>query len=130
MADEASESERRLDRLEHRVEKNEAIAKQDKETRRAEMTAMKSELAESLARNEAANKDALARNEAANREAISGLESKVEAQGRDTQEKFVEMHKTIANLHSTVMFTGFGIIASVGVAVTLLGLFLRSGGGG
>ena len=128
MTDEASESERRIDRLEHRVEKHEAIAKQDKETRRAEMAAMKSDLAESLARNEAANKDALARNEAANREAISGLERKVDGHGKDTHEKFADMHKTIADLHKTVMIASFAVIGTtvgvVGAATAILGFLL------
>ena len=114
-----NENCRRIDKMEGDFEKSEIRREKDRQIQEEQMTAMRSNLAESLARNEAANQAANAR-----------LESKVEAQGKDAQEKFVDLHKTVANLHSTIMFATFGIIASVGVAAALLGLFLRSSGGG
>ena len=121
MTDEANEQERRLGRLEHRVEKNEAIANEDKETRRAEMTAMKSDLAESLARNEAA----AARAEAANKDGLARLEAVVSADRVAAERRDKDLHKFI----SVMFFGATGIIVgSVGVAAGLLGLFLGSGG--
>ena len=132
MTDETNEQERRLDRLEHRVEKNEAIANEDKETRRAEMTAMKSDLAESLARNEAATKEAAARAEAASKDAAT----RAEAASKDGLARFeavvaadrVAAERRDKDLHKFISVMFFGatglIIASVGVATAILGFLL------
>ena len=70
MEGESNEWQRRIDELRKQIAVLKAVAEADKETRRAEMSAMKSDLAEGLSRVEAAS----ARNEAAHERLRTDME--------------------------------------------------------
>lgn len=103
MEDNPNETQRQIDGLQHQVNNIKETAQADKETRRAEMGAMRSDLAESLARSETANKEGLAKN----REAIESLRVDMTRRG---QEMGKEMTRTI--------------ILTVGVGFTILGVLI------
>ena len=109
MEGESNEWQRRIDELRKQIAVLKAVAEADKETRRAEMSAMKSDLAETLARFEAEaakeraeSKAALARNEAATERLRTEMEKRSKWQ------------------------TTF-ILAGIAVAVGILGWLQRGG---
>lgn len=101
MANETNESERKVDALRQDFEKSEIRREKDKQIQEEQMDTLRSNLGEKLS-------DLVA--------------------GAERREK--EMLKTVADIHKTIMFAAFGIIASVGVAAALLGVFLRFTGAG
>ena len=121
-----NENRRRIDKMQGDFEKSEIRREKDKQIQEEQMNTLRSNLGESLARNEAANQAANAR-----------LESKVDEHAKDTHETVAnlhqtvaDLHQTIANLHRTLMFAGFGIVATIGVGLAFLNTSLRSIGAG
>ena len=116
MVDESNESERKIDALRQDFEKSEIRREKDKQIQEEQMDTLRSNLAESLARNEAANKDGLAR-----------LEAVVSADRLAAERRDKELHKFIS-------FTVFGaaglVIAFMGVGLAFLNTSLRSVGAG
>ena len=85
MSEAENENKRRIDKLQGDFEKSEIKREADKEVRRAEMETLRSNLGESLAKNEAALEDGLSRNREAiarNEAAIEKLRTIIEKQGK------------------------------------------------
>ena len=153
MSEAENENRRRIDRLQHDFEKSEIRREADKEVRRAEMETLRSNLGESLAKNEATledglsrNREAIARNEAAiesglsrNREAIARNETAIESGLSRNREAIARNEAAIARsevaiekLRTTIEKQGkwqMGFMMTVaGVAVAVLGFWLQRGG--
>ena len=109
-----NENRRRIDKMEGEFEKSEIRREKDKQIQEEKMEAMKSDLSEKLADFKSV---------------AAGLVASSDRREKEMHRTVADLHKTVADLHKTIMFTAFGVMATVGVAVTLLGLFLRSGGG-
>ena len=116
--DDPEELRRQIDNLRRLFEKSEVERKADKRVQEAEMSALQSSLDKGLAENRAANREALARHEAAtkeglaqNREAIAEAKTAFERLGKD--------------LVKTIMVAVFAVIAAIGVATAVLGVFLQ-----
>ena len=115
MADDPSELRRKIDRLQYQINEMKAVAEADKETRRAEMQAMRSDLAESLTRLEASNKESLARNEASSKEGL--------AQNR---EAIARNEAAISKLRTDIYKGIFAAVAAAAAFVALLEYVFRA----
>ena len=127
MADESNESERKIDALRQNFEKSEIRREKDKQIQEEKMETLRSNLAESLARNGAANQASNARLEAANKDGLARLEAVVSEDRLAAERRDKELHKFIS-------FTVFGaaglVIAFMGVGLAFLNTSLRSVGAG
>ena len=135
MSEAENENRRRIDRLQHDFEKSEIRREADKEVRRAEMETLRSNLGESLAKNEATLEDGLSRN----REAIARNETAIESGLSRNREAIARNEAAIARsevaiekLRTTIEKQGkwqMGFMMTVaGVAVAVLGFWLQRGG--
>ena len=136
MADESSEWRRRADRLQHQIDKNEAVANADRETRRAEMSAMKSDLAATLTRFEAKaaedraeDREKAARDRAEDREAAARARAEDrEAAARARAESKQENERLRTDMEKNSKWQIGIILAAIAVATGFLGIWLRQGG--
>ena len=139
MSEAENENRRRIDKLRSDFEKSEIKREADKEVRRAEMETLRSNLGESLAKNEATLEDGLSRN----REAIARNETAIESGLSRNREAIARNEAAIARsevaiekLRTTIEKQGkwqIGFILSVAtLGVCALGLYwqyLQSGVG-
>ena len=107
MEGESNEWQRRIDELRKQIAVLKAVAEADKETRRAEMSAMKSDLAETLTRFEAGYKTAIAR-----------LETKA---AEDRAESKQENEKLRTEIEKNSKWQVTIILAAIAVATGFLG---------
>ena len=112
MQDDPNELRRQIDGLQHKINEIRAVAEADRRTQEAERQMLKSDLAESLTRHEASNKEGLARLEASNKEAVEKLRTDMERRSKET-----------ANL---ILFAALGTVGATAAVVALLEYAFRA----
>ena len=133
MADDPNELRRQIDGLQHQINEMKSVAEADKETRRAEMQAMRSDLAESLTRYEASNKEALAQNreaiarsEASNKEGLARNEVAISQLRVSFEQLQADMAKRDESMTKTILFAVLGAVGATAAVVALLEYAFRA----